>query len=85
MDLDRSPELCNVISNAKHIKTIFLTKIQNATINQSINRSINTLHSSFKILLILTAICVYYENFVNTYKWPILNANLKQYHRRIEG
>ena len=30
MALDRSPELCNVISNAKHIKTIFQTKIQNA-------------------------------------------------------
>ena len=31
MALDRSPELCNVISNAKHMKTIILTKIQNAT------------------------------------------------------
>ena len=29
MALDRSPELCNVIPNAKHIKTIILTKIQN--------------------------------------------------------
>ena len=27
MALDRSPKLCNVISNAKHIKTIILTKI----------------------------------------------------------
>ena len=31
MALDHSHELCNVISNAKHIKTIILTKIQNAT------------------------------------------------------
>ena len=31
MALDRSPESCNVISNAKHIKTIIQTKIQNAT------------------------------------------------------
>ena len=31
MALVRSPELCNVIYNAKHIKTIILTKIQNAT------------------------------------------------------
>ena len=31
MALDRSTALCNVISNAKHIKTIILTKIQNAT------------------------------------------------------
>ena len=31
MALDRSPLLCNVFSNAKLIKTIILTKIQNAT------------------------------------------------------
>ena len=32
MALDHSPELCNVISNAKHIKTTILTlTIQNAT------------------------------------------------------
>ena len=30
MALDRSPELSNVIYNAKHINTIILTKIQNA-------------------------------------------------------
>ena len=28
MALDRSPKLCNVIPNAKHVKTIILTKIQ---------------------------------------------------------
>ena len=31
MALDCSPELCNAISNAKYIRTIILTKIQNAT------------------------------------------------------
>ena len=34
--LDCSPELCNVISKAKHIKTIILTKIQNVT--SSVNK-----------------------------------------------
>ena len=38
MALDRSPEVCNVISNAKHIKTIILTKIQNANSTQSVNK-----------------------------------------------
>ena len=30
MSLDRSPKLCNVISNAKQFKTIILIKNQNA-------------------------------------------------------